>query len=92
MFPRPGRSAQHEGASCYRDQVWKSCSYYNYLTHCMVIILMFSPRRDLVLSHLIKLESDEFLKKHCDSVTLAPAPNYISSNQNSGMLAAWRII
>ena len=58
----------------------------------MVIILMFSPRRDLVLSHLIKLESDEFLKKHCDSVTLAPAPNYISSNQNSGMLAAWRII
>ena len=88
MFPRPGRSAQHEGASCYRDQVWKSCSYYNYLTHCMVIILMFSPRRDLVLSHLIKLESDEFIKKHCDSVTPAPAPNNVSSNQNPGMLAS----
>jgi len=39
--------------------------------------------RDLVLSHLIMLENDEFLKEHCDSVTFAPAPNYISSNQNS---------
>ena len=36
----------------------------------------------LVLSHLIKLESDEFLKRHCDSVTPAPAPNNTSSNQN----------
>ena len=31
--------------------------------------------RDLVLNHLTKLESDEFLKRHCDSVTPAPAPN-----------------
>ena len=44
--------------------------------------------RDLVLSHLIKLESDEFLKRHCDSVTPAPAPNNVSSNQNPGMLAS----
>ena len=91
MFPGPGGSAQHEGASCYRDQVWKSCScYYSWLTD--IIVLMFLSYRDLVLSHLIMLENDEFLKEHCDSVTFAPAPNYISSNQNSGMLAAWRII
>ena len=57
-----------------------------------IIVLMFLSYRDLVLSHLIMLENDEFLKEHCDNVTFAPAPNYISSNQNSGMLAAWRII
>jgi len=50
---------------------------------------MFSSYRDLVLSHLIMLADDEFLKEHCDSVTPAPPPNYVSaSNQTSGMLAA----
>ena len=35
------------------------------------------------------LADDEFLKEHCDSVTPAPPPNYVSaSNQTSGMLAA----
>ena len=39
------------------------------------------------------LADDEFLKEHCDSVTPAPPPNYVSaSNQTSGMLAAWWII
>ena len=55
-----------------------------------IIVLMFSSYRDLVLSHLIMLADDEFLKEHCDSVTPAPPPNYVSaSNQTSGMLAAW---
>lgn len=55
-----------------------------------IIVLMFSSYRDLVLSHLIMLADDEFLKEHCDSETPAPPPNYVSaSNQTSGMLAAW---
>ena len=57
---------------------------YSYQTHCTDVL----HGRDLVLSHLIKLESDEFLKRHCDSVTPAPAPNNVSSNQNPGMLAS----
>ena len=38
--------------------------------------------RDLVLSHLIKLESDDFLKKHCDNVTPAPSANDTSTRQH----------
>ena len=64
----------------------KNCSfcYYSWLTYNC------TDDRDLVLSHLIMLADDEFLKEHCDSVTPAPPPNYVSaSNQTSGMLAAW---
>ena len=63
----------------------KNCSscYYSWLTYNC------TDDRDLVLSHLIMLADDEFLKEHCDSVTPAPPPNYVSaSNQTSGMLAA----
>ena len=60
-----------------------SFCYYSWLTYNC------TDDRDLVLSHLIMLADDEFLKEHCDSVTPAPPPNYVStSNQTSGMLAA----
>ena len=64
----------------------KNCSsscYYSWLTYNC------TDDRDLVLSHLIMLADDDFLKKHCDSETPAPPPNWVSaSNQTSGMLAA----
>ena len=47
--------------------------------------------RDLVLSHLIKLESDEFLKRHCDNVVPAPIANNTSS-QDQLVSATQRLI
>ena len=67
----------------YKKNCSSSC-YYSWLTYNC------TDDRDLVLSHLIMLADDEFLKEHCDSETPAPPPNYVStSNQTSGMLAAW---
>ena len=75
LFPTMNKLLKNSSSS--------SC-YYSWLTYNC------PDDRDLVLSHLIMLADDDFLKKHCDSETPAPPPNWVSaSNQTSGMLAAW---